>query len=92
MVHPDLVERDYSVFPREVGKERDESEDVLSSGRCRGVQLTLGVAEDRDSCLQSTENHFVRRKSYRPLERDISSRDPRPRLRLAGSKLNQVTL
>lgn len=79
MVHPDLVERDYSVLPREVGKERDESEDVLSSGRCCGVQLTLGVAEDRDSCLQSTENHFLRRKCHRPLERDISSRDPRPR-------------
>lgn len=79
MVHPDLVERDYNVLPREVGKERHESEDVLSSGRCRGVQLTLGVAEDRDSCLQSTENHFLRRKCHRPLERDISSQDPRPR-------------
>lgn len=76
MVHPDLVERDYSVLPREVGKERDESEGVLSSGRCCGVQLTLGVAEDRDSRLQSTENHFLRRKCHRPQERDISSRRP----------------
>lgn len=77
MVPPDLVERDYRVLPGEVGRERDESEDSLSSGRRCAVQLTLGVGEDRDSCLQSTENHFLRRKCHRPLERDISSQDPR---------------